>query len=187
MRGIQGLFALVRQLITEWPVGPIAARTPALAGILPPPGCAPPDACVRAEAAEGLQCRRWSGCADEVFVEVGIAWVHTCAGRLLHWCHEGPSPRVGAVPALFAASHIPDGDRMLSAMLAESIHAKVVCGKSGEPYRFSITQLRSAAGAAAAFPPRSRSFVRPGRLAERHPAAIRAPSWMKACPISRRR
>jgi hypothetical protein len=86
--------------------------------------------------------------ADEAFAEVGIAGLHKRAGRPFHWRQERRSPRAGAVRALFAANHIPDGDRMLRAMLAESTHAKVVCGKAAEPYRFSITQWRSAAGAA---------------------------------------
>src|SRR5262249_40211355 len=98
-----------------------------------------PDAYVRAGAAEGLALLMPAPdevaaavpaleqmVADETFVEVGIAGVYECGGRLFHWRRERRSPRAGAIHALFAAGRIPEGDRMIRAMLAQSTHPKIL-------------------------------------------------------------
>lgn len=85
---------------------------------------------------------------DEAFAEVGILGEYECEGRLFHWRQERRSPRAGAIRALFAMGRIPDGDRMLKAMLAESMHAQVLCGKSAAAHRFTIAQWGLAVDAA---------------------------------------
>ena len=120
-----------------------------------------PDAYVRSGAAEGLALLMPAPdevaaavpaleqmLADETFVEVGIAGVYECGGRLFHWRRERRSPRAGAIHALFAAGRIPEGDRMIRAMLAQSTHPKILCGELAEPHRFPIAQWRLAADAA---------------------------------------
>jgi hypothetical protein len=86
--------------------------------------------------------------ADEDFADVGITGEFECEGRLFHWRRERRSPRESAVRALFAIGHVPDGDRMLKAMLAEAMFAKVVCGTSAVPQRFAIAEWRLASEAA---------------------------------------
>jgi hypothetical protein len=86
--------------------------------------------------------------ADEDFADVGIAGEFECAGRLFHWRRERRSPRESAIRALFAIGHMPHGDRMLKAMLAEATFAKVICGTSAVPQRFAIAEWRLASEAA---------------------------------------
>jgi len=85
---------------------------------------------------------------DEAFVEIGIAGPFECGGRLVHWRHERRSPRRAAVHALFAVGHMPPGDRMLAAVLAEAVHAQAICNSLAEPPRFTVAQWRSAVEAA---------------------------------------
>jgi len=120
-----------------------------------------PDAYVRAGAAEGLALLMPAPdevaaavpaleqmLADEAFAEIGIPGEYECGGLLFHWRLECRSPRASAISALFAAGRIPEGDRMIRAMLAQSTHPKIVCGELAEPHRFPIAQWRSAAAAA---------------------------------------
>jgi len=132
-----------------------------------------PDAYVRAGAAEGLAMLMPTSdelagaipvlermLADEGFAEVGIAGTYACEGRLYHWRQERRSPRAGAIEALFAAGWIPEGDRMLEAMLAEAVHAKVTCGRCAVPRAFAIPLWQAAvdtAGGFSALEPRMRA------------------------------
>ena len=120
-----------------------------------------PDAYVRAGAAEGLAMLMAAPdevagaipalqrvLADEAFAAVGIAGRYACGGRLFHWRQERRSPRAGAIAALFAAGWNPEGDRMLEAMLAEAVNAKITCGKFSVPRAFGIALWRAAVDAA---------------------------------------
>jgi hypothetical protein len=89
--------------------------------------------------------------ADEAFAEVGVTGRHECDGRLYHWHRARRSPRAAAIRALFALGHVPRGDRMLNAMLAESARAATVCGDRGTPERFTPAQWDAAVGAAGGF------------------------------------
>ena len=123
-----------------------------------------PNAYVRAGAAEGLAMLmpapdEAAGAisalermlADEAFAEVGFAGRFACEGRLFHWRKERRSPRAGAIEALSAAGRIPEGDRMLNAMLAEAVHTKASCGKAAVPSAFAIALWRAAGDAAGGF------------------------------------
>jgi hypothetical protein len=85
---------------------------------------------------------------DELAAEVGIAGECPLEGRLYHWRQERRSPRQSALRALFAIGRNPEGDRTLRAMVAESMHAAIVCGNCAVPPRFSIGQWRMAVAAA---------------------------------------
>jgi HEAT repeat protein len=85
--------------------------------------------------------------ADEDFTDVGIVGEFECEGRLFHWRRERRSPRESAIRALFAIGHVPRGDGMLKAMLAEATFAKVVCGTFAVPRRFAIAEWRLASEA----------------------------------------
>lgn len=86
--------------------------------------------------------------ADDGFAEVGVTGTYRCAGRLYHWRKERRCPRASALEAMFALGQVPAGDRVLRAMLAESTHAAIVCGKTALPHQFLIAQWRSAVAAA---------------------------------------
>lgn len=133
-----------------------AARTAELTGYLHHA-----DPYVRAGAAEGLAAlmpaaaqgpatipRLEQLLADEAFAVVGIAGEYACEGRLAHWRQERRSPRAGAIQALHAAGRLPEGDRLLHALLAESQHAKVLCANLAVPYRFPMALWRRAVDAA---------------------------------------
>lgn len=85
---------------------------------------------------------------DETFVEVGIVGRYEYEGRLSHWRRERRCPRATAIDALFRIGHVPEGDRMLRAMIAESARATVVCAGGAVPHRFGIAEWRAAAEAA---------------------------------------
>jgi HEAT repeats len=89
---------------------------------------------------------------DEGFAVVGIAGEFECEGRLFHWRQERRSPRAGAIRVVFATGRLPEGDRMLNAMLGESMHAKVLCAKSAAPDRFPMALWRKAVHAAGGLP-----------------------------------
>jgi hypothetical protein len=86
--------------------------------------------------------------SDEEFVEVGVEGRFECDDRLFHWRQERWSPRASAIRALFALGRIPPGDSMLKAMLATSMNARVICGRSAAPHRFAIGQWKEAVAAA---------------------------------------
>jgi hypothetical protein len=86
--------------------------------------------------------------ADEVAVEVGISGPIEYQGRLYHWRRERRSPPVSAVHTLFALDQVSPDDRVLKAMLSESVHTATVLGQCSVPHRFSIAQWRRAATAA---------------------------------------
>jgi hypothetical protein len=86
--------------------------------------------------------------ADEAAVDVGVSGPTEFEGRLYHWRRERRSPGASAVHALFALDRIPPDDRVLKAMLAESMHAAAVLGQCSVPHRFSVGQWRRAAVAA---------------------------------------
>jgi hypothetical protein len=89
--------------------------------------------------------------ADDGFADVGVMGPHVCDGRLYHWHRARRSPRAAAIRALFALGHVPPGDRMLTAMLAESVRAATVCGERGTAGRFTAAQWDAAVGAAGGF------------------------------------
>ena len=64
------------------------------------------------------------------------------------WRRERRCPRDAAVRALFAIGRVPEDDRMLTAMVAESMHAAVICGRHALPHRFTMAQWRGAVAAA---------------------------------------
>jgi hypothetical protein len=55
---------------------------------------------------------------------------------------------VAAIRALFQLGYVPKDGRILSAMVAASRRAAVVCNGRGTPPRFSIAEWRAAADAA---------------------------------------
>ncbi len=92
---------------------------------------------------------------DEAFAEPGVEGRFEFQGlldpgpRLHHWHQKRWSPRAEAIRALFSLGRIPDGDRMLRAMIAESMHAEVICARrASAPHRFEIGAWRSAVAAA---------------------------------------
>jgi hypothetical protein len=89
--------------------------------------------------------------ADETFAEVGVTGHHECDGRLYHWHRARRSARAAAIRALFAIGHVPKGDRLLNAMLAESTRAATVCADRGIPARFTPAQWAAAVDAAGGF------------------------------------
>ncbi|MBO0757222.1 MAG: HEAT repeat domain-containing protein, partial [Bradyrhizobiaceae bacterium] len=123
-----------------------------------------PDAYVRAGAAEGLALLMAAPdevaaavpaleqmLTDEAFAEIGISGEYECEGRLFHWRQERRSPRASAITALFAIGWVPAGDAMLKAMLAESMRAKILCGKSAVACRFTFAQWQQAVDAAGGY------------------------------------
>ena len=88
---------------------------------------------------------------DEAFAEVGVTARCECDGRLYHWHRARRSPRAAAGCSLFALGHVPRGDRLLDAMLAESAKAATVCGGRGVPERYTPAQWGAAVEAAGGF------------------------------------
>ena len=86
--------------------------------------------------------------ADAVAAEVGIAENFQCEEQLYHWRRERRCPRDAAVRALFAIGRVPEDNRMLTAMVAESMHAAIICGTHTLPHRFTMAQWQGAVAAA---------------------------------------
>ena len=86
---------------------------------------------------------------DEAPTEVGIAGRFEFRGRIHHWHLRRRCPRAEAIRALSHLGRVPDGDRMLRALIAESQHAEVVCARrETAPHRFGIAAWRAASTAA---------------------------------------
>ena len=86
--------------------------------------------------------------ADADVAEVGIAESFPCGEQLYHWRRERRCPRDAAVRALFAMGRVPEDGRTLTAMLAESMHAAVICDRHALPHRFTMAQWQGAIAAA---------------------------------------
>jgi HEAT repeat protein len=85
---------------------------------------------------------------DETAVDVAVPGPFESEGRLYHWHRERRSPRASAIRALFAIDCIPNRDKVLAAMLAESMCPWMVMAGGAVPRRFSIDEWRQAASAA---------------------------------------
>jgi HEAT repeat protein len=85
---------------------------------------------------------------DADAAEVGIAESFPCGEQLYHWRRERRCPRDAAVRSLFAIGLVSEDDRILTAMVAESMHAAVICGIHALPHLFTIAQWRRAIAAA---------------------------------------
>src|SRR5262249_24781974 len=99
--------------------------------------------------------------SDPIHVDVGIEEPYWQAGRLYHWRRQRRSPRAAAVQVLLSAVGLPmDGQLLLEIMLAEAVEARLLCGMTAVPQRFTLEEWRVAAEAAggfAAVEPRMRS------------------------------
>lgn len=91
---------------------------------------------------------------NEASVEVGIAGRFEFRGlidpgpRLHHWHQKRWSPRAEAIRALVHLGRVPEGDRMLRALVAESRQTEIVCARrSSAPHRFGIEIWRAAVDA----------------------------------------
>jgi HEAT repeat protein len=152
----RGHIARLARLMREGVAPDSDLSVPELTGFL-----AHPDPYVRAGAAELLAALSPSPArvsdalpalaqllTDEAGAEVGITGPYEFDGQLYHWRQERRSPRAAAIRALFRFGWIPEGEGLLKAMIAETMHAAVICGGSAAPHRFSIAQWRRAVAAA---------------------------------------
>lgn len=127
-----------------------------------------PDPIVRARATARIGSMPADGLAvaalvrllnDEASALVGIEGPFVFRGqldpgdRLHHWHLKRWCPRAEAIRALVRLDRIPDGDRMLRALIAESMHAEIICARrAAAPHRFEIGAWRSTVAAAGGAP-----------------------------------
>jgi HEAT repeat protein len=112
-------------------------------------GLTHPDPYVRAAAAElfarlpaddphvsGIIPQLEQRLRDDASVEVGVAGPFEFEGEVYHWRRERRSPRAAAIRALHHLGWVPEGDGLLTAMIAEMVRPALDCAGDAAPQEF---------------------------------------------------